>query len=152
MKPEQLQGKVVQFNERCKREEVDFDVGMKARIIGVQPAENNCFRVLFDFKEFEEANKLLAQPGYWDKDGKPTLRWHETNHYPKDCKYDWYIGADALEKNEVCFDLADVALKLKAKEIRHAIAEILAAHQINVTGQIDSELDKMLLENLIGTN
>lgn len=81
-----LKGKVICFNKEVEKTEVDFDSGMKARVIGVRDVDDDVFVLDLDFSEFEESNKKLMANNYYDSNGHPTLKWCETSYYPKDCK------------------------------------------------------------------
>lgn len=101
-----LVGKVIQFNAEVEKSEIDFDRGMKARIVGYAITDpNEVFKLDLDFSEFEEANKLLMQSNYYDKNSNPTLKWCETKFYPKDCKCRDYFGytGEGID----CFDVVE---------------------------------------------
>jgi len=85
-----LQGKVIQFNSEVEKTELDYDRGMKARVVRWEDKCDGCFRLVTDFSEFKEHNEKLMQANYYDKDGQATLKWCETTLYPKDCRTgDW---------------------------------------------------------------
>lgn len=101
-----LVGKVIQFNDQVEKSEIDFDRGMKARVVGyaiTDPGE--VFKLDLDFSEFEESNKLLMQSNYYDKNSKPTLKWCETAYYPKNCKCHDYFGY--IGEGSLCFDVVE---------------------------------------------
>ena len=105
-----LVGKIIIFNEHVENTEVDFDRGMKARVKGFAIVDSGeVFKLDLDFSEFEEANKLLMQSNYYDKNSKPTLKWSETGYYPKDCKCTDYFGynGEGLDDNSFCFDVVE---------------------------------------------
>jgi hypothetical protein len=101
-----LVGKVIKFNKEVEYSEIDFDIGMKARVVGfaiTDPGE--VFKLDLDFSEFEEANKQLMQSNYYDRSGNPTLKWSETNFYPSNCKCRCYFGYTG--EGSKCFDVED---------------------------------------------
>lgn len=101
-----LVGKVIIFNLNVEKCEIDFDSGMKALVTGfaiTDPGE--VFKLDLDFSEFEESNKLLMQSNYYDKDGRPTLKWCETKFYPKDAKCRDYFGYTG--EGSICFDVVE---------------------------------------------
>jgi len=101
-----LVNRVLVFNKKVENTETDFDVGMKALVTGVY-LKDDILHINLDFSKFEEYNKTLMQSTYWDKEGKPTLKWCETPYYPKDCKTTEYC---ALYDDEQCpFDVEDTS-------------------------------------------
>jgi hypothetical protein len=101
-----LVGKVIQFNADVEKSEIDFDRGMKARVVGYAITDpEEVFKLDLDFSEFEDSNKLLMQSNYYDKMGKPTLKWCETKFYPKNCKCHDYFGYKGEGSN--CFDVVE---------------------------------------------
>jgi hypothetical protein len=101
-----LVGKVIQFNAEVEKCEIDFDRGMKARVVGfaiTNPEE--VFKLDLDFSEFEESNKLLMQSNYFDKNHNPTLKWCETKFYPKNCRCHDYFGYKYEGSN--CFEVVE---------------------------------------------
>lgn len=101
-----LVGKVIQFNADVEKSEIDFDRGMKARVVGYAITDpEEVFKLDLDFSEFEDSNKLLMQSNYYDKMGKPTLKWCETGYYPKNCKCHDYFGYKGEGSN--CFDVVE---------------------------------------------
>jgi hypothetical protein len=98
-----LVGKVIKFNENVEESEIDFDEGMKAKVIGSRVVEKDVFQLTLDFSEFEEENKKLMKANYWDKNRNATLRWCETRYYPKDCITTAYFGF--WGEGSDCFDV-----------------------------------------------
>lgn len=80
--------------------EIDFCDGQKATVVDITdespgPSDDETVFVLkMDFRQFEEHNKALAKPVYYDKNDLACLRFHETDWYPKDKIVEVYIGAD----------------------------------------------------------
>lgn len=65
------------------------DNGMLGRILSVGSEdiwERGTATIPFriNFKEFEAHNKTVAIPNWYDKSGKPTLTWMETDNYEMD--------------------------------------------------------------------
>lgn len=82
-----------------------YDVGMMCRVEGITDkddlSDDNCivFRVNTDFSEFEDFNKSVAKPTWFDDNNNPTLKWHETKAYPKN-KKDWIYMQIAKDVND----------------------------------------------------
>lgn len=104
--------------------ENDFSPNQKAKVIGVS-IENNSndpkelvYQLIVDFSEFEEFNNSIAEANYWDKDHQPTLKWCETDFYPKNKRTSFFIDAyknlwpftvqTVEEKNYVAIECVDV--------------------------------------------
>jgi hypothetical protein len=103
----ELEGKVIKFNRRVLEADcVDFSPNQRARVLGVR-VEHDCtvLCLTLDFKDFEEANKKIAEHNYYDENEKPTLAWHETKFYPKNGITEIYADVERVEKNEDVFDV-----------------------------------------------
>ena len=87
----ELQGQVIEFNSKAEDFEMDFDAGMKARVVSVEHDVDTVFKLVCDFSEFEAVNKPLAKHNYYDTEGNPTLAWHQTKGYPTDKKTSIYV-------------------------------------------------------------
>ena len=87
-------GPAICFTKAIEEYEVGFDEGMKAVICDIRPeqAALGYQEFLFDFASFEEENKVLGKANYWDQNGHPTLKWHESRYYPADKKECVYIN------------------------------------------------------------
>jgi hypothetical protein len=67
------------------------DSPMRCDIKNIQREENyddpdtgkKAYELFLDFSPYEEFNKSVAKPNFWDKEGKPTLTWFESNFYPR---------------------------------------------------------------------
>lgn len=83
------------------RYDIDYAEGQKAIIYDVRleyvGEREFIFEVLTDFSKFEDHNKALNLPDYYDRAGKPSLYFHETDFYPKDGKIEFYIGEKESE-------------------------------------------------------
>lgn len=55
---------------------------------------------------------------------------------------------DCVKYVELLAEKPSIAKKMRAKEIRHAIAEELAATGVSVNGQMDHAIDKAILKTL----
>lgn len=81
---------VIRFTENI----IDIDPadpGMLGRVIGHKPVEiydrgEECIAFIIDFSEFDAHNRSVAQPGWYDEKGGPTLIWQNSKYYPKDHK------------------------------------------------------------------
>lgn len=94
---------IVRFTNKTEDIEADVDEGMLARAISATNEGDGTTKVVFEVKEFESINIPLMKPNYYDKDGKPTLRWIDTNFYPKNGLEFFYIETDG----EIPFELID---------------------------------------------
>lgn len=78
--------------------EIDFDPNQKARVVDInvqfvnEEGHDHMVLLTVDFSEFEERNKTLARPEYFDDYGAPRLKWHETKYYPEDKRSTLYVG------------------------------------------------------------
>ena len=77
---------IIQFNKLIYENDYDgVDEGFIAKITSVRKEYNsNVYRIEFDMSDYLENNYEKAKPNYYDKDGKATLKWQDTNYYPKD--------------------------------------------------------------------
>jgi len=82
------------FTNEVSETEIDFDKGMKARVIGVYNDGYDYIILTCDFSDFEEENKKFAQANYYDDNQHPTLCWHETKSYPDDKKVQVFVDSD----------------------------------------------------------
>lgn len=63
------------------------DEGMKCNITNIirDPSydddEYKGYKVFLDFTPYEEYNKAMAVPSFWDSNGEPTLTWFESKYY-----------------------------------------------------------------------
>lgn len=85
---------VVRFNKLIEETEIDFDNGMMTHLIEAIDKNDGTVKVVFDFSEFEEHNIPFMKANYWDENNQPTLRWIDTNYYPKDKRVCFYIDTD----------------------------------------------------------
>jgi hypothetical protein len=95
---------VVRFTKMIDTFECEVDEGMLARAVSVRDEGDGTAKVVFEVKEFEEINIPFMKPNYYDKDGNPTLRWIDTNFYPKDGIEKFYIETDGETPFEVIED------------------------------------------------
>lgn len=77
-------GKVVRFLPAVDDLECGMETGMLATVVQAAPGDFGLVKVVVDFAQFEEHNKLLMTPNFYDSAGNPTLRWCDANSYPKD--------------------------------------------------------------------
>lgn len=94
MKTDKLQGKVIRFNEGIEDLECGFDPGQFARVINVAAHADGVAQLICDFSEFEEHNKKVGKANYYDKNGNPCLKWHESDFYPNTKREDVYVMDD----------------------------------------------------------
>ena len=101
-----LMGKVICFNNEVEKNEIDFDAGMKARVIGFRVVDNDVFQLKVSFTEFEEVNKSLMLRNYYDNNHNPTLKWCETRSYPRNGETsDYYSWGGSGYEGSDCFDV-----------------------------------------------
>lgn len=121
-----LVGKVIVFNEFVEHGEYDYDTGMKCRVISADHDMNGdyhngtggTFKLTVDFSEFEEFNKSLMKPTYYDENHKPTLTWAESKYYPKNCQtHDYYSYDDGAYKDVVCFSVVNEENSFQPKDV-----------------------------------
>ncbi|MFX3643523.1 MAG: hypothetical protein ACE3L7_33530 [Candidatus Pristimantibacillus sp.] len=86
---------IVMFNKLIEKTECDFDENMKARLVNMSDAENDCYRLTFDFSEFEEYNKKHEKPNFRDHQDHPILTWSESRFYPANKLETFYIDHDS---------------------------------------------------------
>ncbi len=87
-----LVGKVIVFNESVEAMEIDFEAGMKGRVVSAKHNQNpgddgddGIFKLMVDFGgEFLEHNRKRMTANYYDGTGCPTLKWEQTKKYPMD--------------------------------------------------------------------
>ena len=89
-------GTTIVFLAAIEDEECDFDAGMQAKIVYAKVLPDNVLELALDFSEFEDFNKLLMLPNYYDDNGDPTLRWCDTKTYPKDAKETIFLNVTNL--------------------------------------------------------
>jgi hypothetical protein len=81
--------KVVELID-IKGYDIDPDVGMRFEVVSAwkedEGTEHEFYGVLLDFTKFEEYNKQFSKANFYDKYGKATLKWHESNFYPNNNK------------------------------------------------------------------
>ncbi|MET1174468.1 hypothetical protein [Paenibacillus amylolyticus] len=56
---------------------------------------NGCYRLVFDFSEFENHNKVHEQPNYNDENRHPILKWSESKYYPENKLEVFFIDVDS---------------------------------------------------------
>ena len=105
-----LLGKYIRFNDNAPDAVADFYPGQVAKIVGLE-CKSGLLTLRVDFGLWAEFNDRLDPGTYFDKDGRPTLRWSQTSFYPKNRVDTLYLSPD---KNLWNFDEIDerVALAL----------------------------------------
>jgi hypothetical protein len=102
-----LVGKTVCFNKLAETQyEIDFDEGMLARVISVEP-DYGCgdvVKIFVDHTDFIDHNRKLMKPNYYDKDGLACLTWEESGLMR--LKETIYVDKDT-EKFPLPFDVLD---------------------------------------------
>jgi hypothetical protein len=90
--------------------EDDFpDKGMKAWFTDIVK-EEYCFKLYFDFTEFENENEKYFKANYYDKNNKPCLTAKQAGMYNP--KYSVYFGDENMDEKEL-----DTELKKYLKEV-----------------------------------
>ena len=88
-----LSGKTVKFTSGVDEFETGFENGMFGVVEKVTPEVDDVYCLWVNFSRFEEHNKQLMTPNYFDAQGKPTLRWNETTYYPTDRVEKIFVGS-----------------------------------------------------------
>ncbi|MCW3793980.1 hypothetical protein OM416_20505 [Paenibacillus sp. LS1] len=86
---------IVMFNKLIEKTESHFDENMKARLVNMSSAENDCYRLTFDFSEFEDYNKKHEKPNFYDDQQNPSLTWSESKFYPQNKIEIFYIDYES---------------------------------------------------------
>jgi len=88
--------KGLQITDKLAQIGEEADSPMKCDIINIKindPTED-VYCLYLDFKPYEEFNKSVAIPSFWDSNRKPTLTWFKSGYY-KDGKVEVYVmGTD----------------------------------------------------------
>lgn len=83
------------LEELC--EEIDSPMRCNINNVSLYDVTEDIYVLNLDFKPYEDFNKSVATPTFWDKDGNATLTWFETPYY-KNGKVEAYVmGTDSLE-------------------------------------------------------
>lgn len=134
----------VLFNENIEKLETDFDENMKARLIGMSLAENQCYRLTFDFSEFEEYNKQYEKPTFFDEHDNPTLTWSESRYYPANKLEVFFIDEDSE------IDFLQIIPTLFTNNIPETINQqnlnqkISASEEVEALAWVVDQLEKVL--------
>jgi len=106
---------VVTFQKKIVDFETYFEPGMRARVVGGWEKESGLVEIVFDTTEFDDHNRILEQPNYYDKSGNATLTAREAGQYnPKESIY--FDSDDEIS----CFEVEDSSALLLFKEFRKA--------------------------------
>ena len=104
-----LVGKVIVFNDSVDNLELNWESGMKGRVVATKHnqdslkwGDDGVFKLKVDFGgEFLEHNRKLMSSNYFDAGGNPTLKWEETKNYPKDhMSVDYFTYGTWHERNK----------------------------------------------------
>ncbi|NLE03594.1 MAG: hypothetical protein GX638_02180 [Crenarchaeota archaeon] len=113
-----LVGRVFVCNPEIEKLESDPDVGMLFRLIEYrifgQGTDDEHYRLICDFKEFEKHNIPLMKACYYNREGVPCERWIDQKWYSKE-KYTWlYVMSDSD-----CFELVnEVGIRVNVYELQ----------------------------------
>lgn len=91
-------GKFIEFNEKISHCDDDMDNKMRGKVTSVI-SENDYHILVIDLSDFFEYNKTVSEPSFYDNNGNPTLKFHETKFYPKDHIVRVYVD------NDECFSI-----------------------------------------------
>ena len=120
------------------------DAGMMCDITNIVRDESmdyndeKYYKVYLNFKPYEEYNKVISIPSFWDKDGNPTLKWHETKYYKG-------IEELILEQN----DDIEFFLDFNTGTWREQVSKIQQCSQ-RQDSTVDQLKDLMLVANRLG--
>lgn len=81
-------------------------VGFMARALACDPLPEapNILRITADFAAFDEHNRTVSKPDYYDAEGVPRLHWHQTPNYPKTGEVEFCVRDDG---ETLPFELVD---------------------------------------------
>jgi hypothetical protein len=71
----------VEFTNRIEDYESCADRKMRARIVGIMVANEDCIKINFSYKPWEDYNRQYEQHNYYDKQGEARLSAREANVY-----------------------------------------------------------------------
>jgi len=114
--------KHIEFNEGTEDLEMNFDPGMRARVLSIVEHSNaeGVLEIQVDFSHWEDYNKDRAVPNFY-QDGVPCLRWHESQYYPKNGVETFYCNEGSLP-----FAFAPIdELEIKANEVIAVVQKLI---------------------------
>jgi hypothetical protein len=90
-------GAIIKFLPNIEELETGFETGMMGVIASVQSEhhEPSIVKVTVDFTRFEDHNKKLMTPNYFDSLGHPRVPWvpwDKHSSYPEDRREDVYVS------------------------------------------------------------
>lgn len=102
-----LRGQVIRFNSQVDGA-TDFFENQVARIVRVDRVDSVVLKLTLDFAPWAEYNKQFDPAKYYDSQGEPRLKWHETSMYPSNHKSEIYIDKNP-DEHPWGFDVVDDA-------------------------------------------
>lgn len=104
-------GKVIVFNNAIEEKESYPEGSMRARILSIHRDNiassdlmEHVYRIVFDYSEYEDFNRLLETANYYGTDGIPNKTAQEAGHYQ--AVETVYFGSPELDPFENYFQLA----------------------------------------------
>ena len=93
--------KNVQVTERLSQLAEEVDCPMRCDVVNIAidsvDEEGKVYKLYLDFKPYEDFNKSVAIPCFWDKNRNPTLTWFETPYYKNGKVEVCVMGTDLFE-------------------------------------------------------
>lgn len=124
-----------------------YDIGMVCKVIGITETdfddteEVTVYGVLTEFTGFEELNKSIAQPRWYDSYGQPTLKWHETKSYPKNGKEMVYMQISHSDKQSSSGDMFEFVAPLSQELFEEYLAD---ATEMSYVSWLEAQIIKFL--------
>jgi hypothetical protein len=79
-----LSGLVVKFTEEIDRDTYGPNKGMIAKIVSARLSQDDVVKFTFDFSNFVDYNKPLAERNWFDKNGIACETWFDQDFYARD--------------------------------------------------------------------
>lgn len=83
--------------------EESVDPNMMGIVVSCAEEGSDCYRLHVDLNPFENHNRDVAVPNWFDKNGKPSLTWFEVGRYPENGIETIYLAMEG----EAPFEIVD---------------------------------------------
>jgi hypothetical protein len=104
-------GRHVEFTGLAEKIDLDPSKGMRGKVVsavyGIEDGEERMWYITIDFSFWAEYNKAKQEPIWYDKNGEPCIKWHQTDFYPKNHLYSFYYEPSSDYEEEL-FKMVDV--------------------------------------------
>lgn len=122
---------VIKFNSKAEKDfDESVDPNMFGRITGVGEEYGECF-IIVDLNDFEEHNRSVALPNWYDSDSNPRLTWFESGMYPRNGIVKLYLYSnedlpfDIVEQNGLTKEYLDTkSSKSYVEWLEHQIIKL----------------------------